>query len=144
MDTAVLREWIRTERRFGQGKKTSTSQFLHIARACERLPQDTLIDGETVVLDENGRISFNLLQHHRSKAQNVPNRRGLLLNFTIFGPGYDIESPRRCGRAGFLHCARGQGGIGTYGSRTIWPRKEKRVGYLRRHAGHNPPLSRPD
>jgi hypothetical protein len=78
MDPAVLREWIRRERRFGQGKKTSTSQFLHIARACERLPQDTLIDGETVVLDENGRISFNLLQHHRSKAQNVLNRRGLL------------------------------------------------------------------
>jgi DNA ligase D-like protein (predicted ligase) len=46
-----------------------TEQFPHIARACERLPPDTLLDGEIVALDENGRVSFNLLQHHRSKAQ---------------------------------------------------------------------------
>jgi len=46
-----------------------TTQFPHIARACERLPSDTLIDGEIVALDTSGRISFNLLQHHRSEAQ---------------------------------------------------------------------------
>ncbi len=46
-----------------------TDQFPRIARAFERLPAGTLIDGEIVALDENGRISFNLLQHHRSKAQ---------------------------------------------------------------------------
>ncbi len=46
-----------------------TDQFPRIARACERLPAGTLIDGEIVALDENGRISFNLLQHRRSKAQ---------------------------------------------------------------------------
>jgi bifunctional non-homologous end joining protein LigD len=40
-----------------------------VARACERLPPGTLVDGEVVALDANGRISFNLLQHHRSKAQ---------------------------------------------------------------------------
>ena len=40
-----------------------------IARACERLPTDTLLDGEIIALDQNGRISFNLLQHHRSQAQ---------------------------------------------------------------------------
>ena len=46
-----------------------TKQFRHIARACERLPPNTLLDGEIVALDESGKISFNLLQHHRSKAQ---------------------------------------------------------------------------
>ena len=45
-----------------------TNQFPHIARACEQLPPGTLVDGEIVALDANGRISFNLLQHHRSKA----------------------------------------------------------------------------
>jgi DNA ligase D-like protein (predicted ligase) len=46
-----------------------TTQFPHIAQACERLPPNTLLDGEIVALDESGRISFNLPQHHRSKAQ---------------------------------------------------------------------------
>ena len=46
-----------------------TSQFPHIARACEGLPDGTLLDGEIVAIDKNGRISFNLLQHHRSHAQ---------------------------------------------------------------------------
>jgi len=54
--------WSRKENLF-------TEQFPHIARACERLPVGTLLDGEIVALDENGRVSFNLLQHHRSKAQ---------------------------------------------------------------------------
>ena len=46
-----------------------TKQFPRIARACERLPPNTLLDGEIVALDESGRVSFNLLQHHRSRAQ---------------------------------------------------------------------------
>jgi len=46
-----------------------TNQFPHIAGACERLPPGTLVDGEIVALGESGRVSFNLLQHHRSKAQ---------------------------------------------------------------------------
>ena len=46
-----------------------TAQFPNIAKAYEQLPPRTLIDGEIVAIDENGRISFNLLQHHRSQAQ---------------------------------------------------------------------------
>jgi bifunctional non-homologous end joining protein LigD len=45
-----------------------TKDFPTIARACGDLPIDTLLDGEVVALDERGRPSFNLLQHHRSKA----------------------------------------------------------------------------
>jgi len=50
-----------------RGKKF-TLQFPAIARACESLGLGTLIDGEIVAIDENGRSSFNMLQHHRSKA----------------------------------------------------------------------------
>src|SRR6266436_3940341 len=46
-----------------------TKQFPQIAQACEQLPPNTLVDGEIVALDESGKVSFNLLQHHRSKAQ---------------------------------------------------------------------------
>jgi DNA ligase D-like protein (predicted ligase) len=45
------------------------SQFPHIARACGRLPEGTLLNAEIVAIDQNGRVSFNLLQHHRSHAQ---------------------------------------------------------------------------
>lgn len=54
--------WSRRGNRF-------TEQFPDIARACERLPNGTLVDGEIVAVDRNGRISFNLLQRHRSQAQ---------------------------------------------------------------------------
>ena len=54
--------WSRRENLF-------TTQFPQIARACGCFPPGTLVDGEIVTLDESGRVSFNLLQHHRSKAQ---------------------------------------------------------------------------
>ena len=54
--------WSRRENLF-------TKQFPNITQACERLPPNTVVDGEIVALDEKGKVSFNLLQHHRSKAQ---------------------------------------------------------------------------
>jgi bifunctional non-homologous end joining protein LigD len=48
-----------------------TDQFPRIARACQRLQPDTMIDGEIVALDDEGRVSFNLLQHHRSQASAI-------------------------------------------------------------------------
>jgi bifunctional non-homologous end joining protein LigD len=46
-----------------------TNQFPNIVRACGQLPSGTLWDGEVVAMDSNGRVSFNLLQLYRSKAQ---------------------------------------------------------------------------
>jgi bifunctional non-homologous end joining protein LigD len=59
-----VRIWSRRGNRF-------TTQFPRIARACERLQAETLIDGEIVAVDDAGRVSFNLLQHHRSKAHAI-------------------------------------------------------------------------
>jgi bifunctional non-homologous end joining protein LigD len=56
--------WSRRENKF-------TKQFPLIAQACNRLESDTLIDGEIVAIDDHGRVSFNLLQHRRSKAQAI-------------------------------------------------------------------------
>jgi bifunctional non-homologous end joining protein LigD len=50
---------------------TLTKQFPHIAQAAHNLVPDTLIDGEIVAIDDAGRVSFNLLQHHRSKAHAI-------------------------------------------------------------------------
>jgi ATP-dependent DNA ligase len=48
-----------------------TSDFPHVANAAQHLPPDTLLDGELVAIDQSGRVSFNLLQHHRSQAQAI-------------------------------------------------------------------------
>ena len=42
-----------------------TQRFPDIARACEKLPPNTLIDGEVMVVDGAGKVSFNALQHTR-------------------------------------------------------------------------------
>jgi ATP-dependent DNA ligase len=44
-----------------------TNRFPAIARACEKLPADTLIDGEMIVVDDTGEVSFNALQQSRPK-----------------------------------------------------------------------------
>ncbi|MGN6718114.1 MAG: ATP-dependent DNA ligase [Candidatus Binatia bacterium] len=46
-----------------------TQRFPSIARVCERLPSDTLIDAEVVVVDENGHCAFNALRHKRSNGR---------------------------------------------------------------------------
>ena len=56
--------WSRTANIF-------TTQFPRIIHACENLQPDTLIDGEIVAINDSGRPSFNLLQHHRSKASAI-------------------------------------------------------------------------
>jgi DNA ligase D-like protein (predicted ligase) len=51
-----------------RGGNLFTARFAEIARACDALPPDTLIDGEVVAIDESGRISFNALQHGQTRA----------------------------------------------------------------------------
>jgi bifunctional non-homologous end joining protein LigD len=63
-DSTGVTLWSRGANRF-------TDQFPAVAEACQHLPPDTLLDGELIALDKDSRISFNLLQHHRSQAQAI-------------------------------------------------------------------------
>jgi bifunctional non-homologous end joining protein LigD len=45
-----------------------TARFPGIAEACEKLPPDTMIDGEVIAIGPDGRVSFNALQHARPNA----------------------------------------------------------------------------
>ena len=63
-DAGGVRLWSRRGNDF-------TSQFPAIAKACEDLPIGTLVDGEIVAIDAEGRLSFNMLQHHRSQASAI-------------------------------------------------------------------------
>lgn len=63
-DSTGVTLWSRRANRF-------TDQFPAIAKACEHLPPDTLLDGGLIALDKDGRVSFNFLQHHRSQAQAI-------------------------------------------------------------------------
>src|ERR1700722_16133555 len=46
-------------------------QFSYIAAALKDLPDDTILDGEVVALDAQGRSGFNLLQNLRSAESKI-------------------------------------------------------------------------
>lgn len=48
-----------------------STRYTKITEALKNLPDETVIDGEVVALDESGRPSFNLLQNHASASKLV-------------------------------------------------------------------------
>jgi bifunctional non-homologous end joining protein LigD len=48
-----------------------TKRFEYVAKALANLPDETVIDGELVALDEEGKPSFNLLQNFRSAESHI-------------------------------------------------------------------------
>jgi bifunctional non-homologous end joining protein LigD len=56
---------------YSRRAKKFNSQFGSIAQALINLPDETVIDGEIVAVDEEGRPNFNLLQNFRSAEANV-------------------------------------------------------------------------
>jgi bifunctional non-homologous end joining protein LigD len=51
--------------------KNFNAQFGSIARQLAYLPDETVIDGEMVAVDDGGRPSFNLLQNFRSEESRI-------------------------------------------------------------------------
>jgi ATP-dependent DNA ligase len=48
-----------------------TERFRYVADALVSLPDETVIDGEVVALDEQGKPNFNLLQNYRSAESHI-------------------------------------------------------------------------
>jgi bifunctional non-homologous end joining protein LigD len=58
-------------RLFSRNKNVLNSRFPKIVKALERLESGIMTDGEIVALDKSGRPSFNILQNHRSIAEQI-------------------------------------------------------------------------
>jgi len=56
---------------YSRRRKSFDRQYQHIFNALRDLPENTVVDGEIVALDDLGRPDFNLLQHSRSQASRI-------------------------------------------------------------------------
>src|SRR5258707_11698164 len=56
---------------YSRNHKNFNKRFPQIARALDDLPDETVIDGEVVALDESGRPDFLGLQHFTAEASRI-------------------------------------------------------------------------
>jgi ATP-dependent DNA ligase len=56
---------------YSRNNKNFKKRFPQIAKALDDLPDDTVIDGEVVALDESGRPDFHSLQHFTAAASRI-------------------------------------------------------------------------
>jgi len=56
---------------YSRRRKSFNSQYPYLVEVLAELPEGTVVDGEVVALDEDGRPNFNLLQHSRSGASHI-------------------------------------------------------------------------
>jgi DNA ligase D-like protein (predicted ligase) len=56
---------------FSRRRNSFNRQYSLVFEALAHLPDNTVIDGEVVALNESGRPDFNLLQHYRAEASRI-------------------------------------------------------------------------
>jgi len=56
---------------FSRRRNSFNRQYALVFEALADLPDNTVIDGEVVALNESGRPDFNLLQHYRAEASHI-------------------------------------------------------------------------
>jgi len=56
---------------FSRRRNSFNTQYALVCEALADLPDNTVIDGEVVALDESGRPDFNLLQHYRTQVARI-------------------------------------------------------------------------
>jgi bifunctional non-homologous end joining protein LigD len=56
---------------FSRRRNSFNKQYFLVFEALADLPDNTVIDGEVVALDQSGRPAFNLLQHYRAEASRI-------------------------------------------------------------------------
>jgi DNA ligase D-like protein (predicted ligase) len=56
---------------FSRRRNSFNGQYSLVFEALADLPDNTVIDGEVVALNESGRPDFNLLQHYRAEASRI-------------------------------------------------------------------------
>ena len=56
---------------YSRKRKPFHRQYPYFVEALSDLPENTVVDGEIVALDDAGRANFNLLQHTRSQASRI-------------------------------------------------------------------------
>ena len=56
---------------YSRRRKSFNRQYRYVFDALRDLPENTVVDGEIVALDDAGRPNFNFLQHSKSQAKRV-------------------------------------------------------------------------
>jgi bifunctional non-homologous end joining protein LigD len=56
---------------FSRRRNSFNTQYSLVFDALADLPDNTVVDGEVVALNESGRPDFNLLQHYRKEASRI-------------------------------------------------------------------------